>query len=89
MRQILDINEIPAWIRFPGMCFISSFSQTCINQHKANLRNQWDPQSFFRVPSYSKSFITTFEEASLGNQAKRDYDFTAAAVKLGFRGRKW
>ena len=25
--------------------------------------------------------ITTFEEASLGNQAKRDYDFTAATVK--------
>ena len=33
--------------------------------------------------------MTTFEEESLGNQAKRDYDFTAATVKLGFRGQKW
>ena len=42
-----------------------------------------------RFPCYSKSFVTTFEEESLGNQAKRDYDFTAAADKLGFRGRQW
>ena len=42
-----------------------------------------------KFPCYSNSFINTLEEENLGNQAKRHYDFTAATVKLGFRGRKW
>ena len=35
-----------------------------------------------RCPCYSSSFIFSLEEENLGNQAKRDYDFTAATVKL-------
>ena len=89
MRQSPDINEIPARIRFPYMCSISSFSQTLMNQHKANLRNQWDPQLKIRCPCYSNSFINTLEEGNLGNQSKRDYDFAAATVKVVFRGQKW
>ena len=46
------------------------------------------PPILIRFPCYSKSFTTTFEEESLTNQAKRDYDFTAATVKYGFQGTK-
>ena len=57
------------------MCFISSLFR---NLHKST---QGKPQKsmrspiLIRVPCYSNSFITTFEEESLGNQAKRDFGF--------------
>ena len=62
------------------------------NLHKSTqgkLQKSMRSPILIRIPCYSKSFITTSEEESLGNQAKRDYDFTAATVKLGFMGRKY
>ena len=86
----------PQFSTFSGGCYGSVkglwlslyvFSKFLVtNLYKSTQDN---PQKLIRLACYSSSCINTLREENLGNQAKRDYDFIAATVKLGFRGRKW
>ena len=86
LRSLIEQKSLLS-TRYPCICSISFFR----NPYRPTQDKPQKPMRtliLIRFPCYSNSFVNTLEEENLGNQAKRDYDFRAATVKLGFQGTK-
>ena len=81
MRQSLDINEILARTISLYVFYTFLFTNLYESTQDKPQKSMRSP-ILTRCPSHSNSFINTLEEGNLGNQAKKDYDFAAATVKL-------
>ena len=88
MRQTPDINEIPARIRFPYMCSISSFSKTLqINTRQTSEVNEIPNSNWMSL--LFKFHYKYLRGGKPRKSSKKELQFYCCYCQIRFRGRKW